>query len=475
VREPVRVEKQVRKCGRADVDAEGGRVSDERQTMRIEDVRVPNNRWRRAHHDPAPLAASIDALGILHPITVTTEGVLVAGLHRLEACTSLGWERIAVHVVTLDELDRELAEIDENLLGPRLTVLERGELLARKKAIHEAKYPETKHGGAPGKAGGGKVAGTKDPDSGSFVDDAAAKTGRGRSTIHEDVQIATCIPDDLRDELRETKFADNKSVLLDVARIDDAAEQRVVTEMLVTGAARNVPQARRRYAEEQRTSVKAPEDPDCRVILGDCVHQVSVLDVRPACVVADPPYGIDVHNTRRGEQDYADGAGYAFDLIERLCAELVQKCLPDAHLYFFSGYTHAHRMKEILLRFFEVQDNPLIWEKGNHTMCDFAQWYPSKHEYVWFAKQRGSTRRLAKCVPDVLPCKLSRDSTHSAEKPVDLLATLIEQSTVPGELVLDPFCGSGSTGVACKRLSRAFVGIESDTHWVEVARARVAA
>jgi tRNA/tmRNA/rRNA uracil-C5-methylase (TrmA/RlmC/RlmD family) len=56
---------------------------------------------------------------------------------------------------------------------------------------------------------------------------------------------------------------------------------------------------------------------------------------------------------------------------------------------------------------------------------------------------------------------------------LDLLTTLIEQSTVPGEHVIDPFCGSGSTGVAAVRGKRRFTGIELDKTWADVARGRI--
>jgi site-specific DNA-methyltransferase (adenine-specific) len=107
-------------------------------------------------------------------------------------------------------------------------------------------------------------------------------------------------------------------------------------------------------------------------------------------------------------------------------------------------------------------------------MCDFSQWYPNKHEYIWFAKKPGGDRRLAKCIPDVLTVARSRESTHSAEKPTELLRMLIENSTEPGEVVCDPFAGSGSTGVAALEAKRHFIGIELDEKWVEVARARIA-
>ena len=94
------------------------------QSVRIDQIVVPPGRRQLRSLDV--LADSIRAVGLLHAITVTPDLRLVAGYHRLEACRQLGWAEISATIVSLTELDRELAEIDENLVRNELTVLERG-------------------------------------------------------------------------------------------------------------------------------------------------------------------------------------------------------------------------------------------------------------------------------------------------------------------------------------------------------------
>jgi len=278
-----------------------------------------------------------------------------------------------------------------------------------------------------------------------------------------------------REAVRAAGLQEDRGVVYGLERISDEETRRAAVEKIVAGEARNVQQATRQLAEEKRVAA-APqtERVESRVYATDAIALLTDLDCRPHCLVTDPPYGLETHRTREGGRDYADGEDYALCLLNDVCALAATKLDPSAHLYVFSGYSYAHAFKQILGAHFDVQDNPIVWVKDNHTMCDFAKWYPSKHEYVWFAKMRGSERRLAACVPDVINCARARESTHSAEKPVELLETFIRQSTTPGELVFDPFTGSGSTAVAAANLRRSFVGCELDEKWVRVARARAA-
>jgi site-specific DNA-methyltransferase (adenine-specific) len=64
---------------------------------------------------------------------------------------------------------------------------------------------------------------------------------------------------------------------------------------------------------------------------------------------------------------------------------------------------------------------------------------------------------------------------HPTQKPIALLLDWIAKFTEPGELVLDPFMGSGTTGIACERLGRRFIGIEKDPKYFELACARITA
>ena len=118
----------------------------------------------------------------------------------------------------------------------------------------------------------------------------------------------------------------------------------------------------------------------------------------------------------------------------------------------------------------------LIWDKGNKIM---GQYYMSQFEYILFFR-KGKGIKINDCgTSDILsvPNKKLKDTNgknlHDTEKPVDLMKILIENSSAENELVLDPFMGIGSTGIACMNTNRNFIGIELDQKYFEIAEKRI--
>lgn len=141
----------------------------------------------------ASLMNSIAEVGLLNPVTVyELDGGfgLIAGAHRLEACKRLGLVEIPAQVVTLSDLDRQIAECDENLCAPHLTPSERAEFTARRKEAYEAKHPETVRGVAGAEAKHGRAS-----DNLSFAEDTAKATGQDKRTVQRDAQRGMKITD----------------------------------------------------------------------------------------------------------------------------------------------------------------------------------------------------------------------------------------------------------------------------------------
>jgi ParB-like nuclease domain len=203
---------------------------------------------RRTVGDVATLAASIAEVDLLCPITITEAYDLNGGRRRLEAFRHIGRTAIPALVLRLSGLRAELAQIDENLIRSGLTVLERGEHLARRKEVYEALYPQTRGGVAGGKARQGAANEIR-----SFADDTARKTGQSPRTIQQDVQIATQLTPQMKEAIRETPIAENKSNLLALARLS-RDQQEEVAARLISGEATSVREALKGSAPANQVS-----------------------------------------------------------------------------------------------------------------------------------------------------------------------------------------------------------------------------
>jgi len=258
--------------------------------VNINEIIIGDNRRSVNPERVKELAASIQEIGLLNPVTITEDKRLVAGLHRIEAYKLLGKTEIEATVVSLDELDAELAQIDENLIRNELTVLERAEQLKRRKEIYEAKYPESKS-----YVIGGKIRQNSANEIISFARDTASKIGVSPRTVQHEVQIAEDLADEVKEAIRNTDLADNKTELLRLARLDEE-EQKEVVQKIIRGEAEKVLEAKRKIEIEkiaqriQNNQIQRPE---------------GLFDV----IVVDPPwpYGTDYDpDGRRGACPYPE-------------------------------------------------------------------------------------------------------------------------------------------------------------------------
>lgn len=189
-------------------------------TIQITDIEVGTRLRALSPAQVETLVASIGDVGLLNPITVFVTPVfrsgissdgygLVAGAHRLEACKRLGLVDIAAQIVDLEELERQIAECDENLCSASLSKAERALFTSRRKDAYEALHPETKNGGdrrGPDR----QVGELKEAD--RFTADTAAKTGQSERSIQRDAERGSRISEKALAALIHTKL-DNGAYL----------------------------------------------------------------------------------------------------------------------------------------------------------------------------------------------------------------------------------------------------------------------
>ena len=177
------------------------------------------------------LVESIDEFGLFSPIIVDTNHTLVAGLHRIEAAKLLGWTEISSYVGDFNELQAELAEIDENFVRSPLSGMERNDMLLRRKQIYEELHPETKNGGdkCSEKSRTTRCRSAFEQVK-PFTQDAADRLHLSRRTVERCVHIASSLTPEAKKVIRgaEDKFPQKEELKLthvEAAHQEEAAKQ----------------------------------------------------------------------------------------------------------------------------------------------------------------------------------------------------------------------------------------------------------
>ena len=185
--------------------------------VKISDIKIKPGRRDAKPKAVTEMARSIQAVGLLNPIIVTGDNTLIAGLHRLEAAKLLGWTEIECTVSSMDGLQAELAEIDENFVRANLSHRELGDLLLHRKELYEALHPETRQGmrnGQTSKNENFALLGAK-----SFAQDTADRLGMGKRTVEQLVQTARDLTPAAKKVLRDADDKITKKDALKISRL----------------------------------------------------------------------------------------------------------------------------------------------------------------------------------------------------------------------------------------------------------------
>lgn len=211
-----------------------------------------------------------------------------------------------------------------------------------------------------------------------------------------------------------------------------------------------------------------------RVLVGDALTVLRTLPAASVDVVCcDPPYGI---NTKSDGTDklspWADlcnaSLWYATWLSE--CRRTLRE---NGCLWSFLNWRSMVTFQKAACDTGWPIESLLVWDKEWIGPTQFGL-RPS-YELVALWKMPGFSI-ADRAIPDIRRCKWSshKPSGHPAEKPVALVEWLLDIAGVgKGSTVLDPFCGSGTTGIAARNLGAAFIGCEIDERWAETAKQRI--
>src|SRR5579884_1985250 len=264
----------------------------------------------------------------------------------------------------------------------------------------------------------------------------------------------------------------------------------------------------RRGASARAPRVNFESAPSTHIIVGDCVAEMAKLPA--ACVdlvFADPPYNLQLQgDLKRPDDSRVDAVNDDWDKFESFSAydEFTRAWLlaarramkPNATLWVIGSYHNIFRVGTILqdLGFWILND--IVWRKSNPMPNFRGRRFTNAHETLIWAARDASTRNYTfnyealKAGNDdvqmrsdwLFPLCTGEErlkgsdgrKLHPTQKPEALLARVILAASRPDDLVLDPFCGTGTTGAVARRLGRRFLGIEREADYADAAIRRIA-
>ena len=211
------------------------------------------------------------------------------------------------------------------------------------------------------------------------------------------------------------------------------------------------------------------QDDACTIYHGDCreiLPQLEPVDL----VLTDPPYGVDWQSNRRQEKHERIANDSDLSWLCDAFAKIYSCLKPDSLAISFYGWPDAEYFLMAWKQSGFVPKSHIVWVKDNIGLGWFTR---GQHEQAYLLT-KGSPSKPETAISDVLRAQGTGNDLHPTQKPESLIGQMLAPFTRPGDTVLDPFMGSGTTLRAAKDLGRKAIGIEIEEKYCEIAVKRLA-
>ncbi|MCW3988823.1 MAG: DNA modification methylase [Candidatus Bathyarchaeota archaeon] len=407
------------------------------------------HRYRSVLGDLTGLKSSIERVGLLNPICVDTDLNIITGRRRLEAYRQLGWEVVECTILQLDSLESKLAELHENTERENLTWQDE----VKEKAEIDRLFRDV-YGSAKERQRTDLLTGSdSDPVPWSYKR-TADLLKESKALIIADIQLADAL--EQHPKLEEFKYKSQaKSRLREIRR-----------------------------EEERNALLSEAKSLDYRVYHDDSMSMIE--DGSIDLIVTDPPMFLprseEIELTGRTPMKRDVGS---WDVVEnpleefgRWAADFYRVLKEGGSLYVFISDRFISSFRDILERAGFSIRTLITWHKTNPRPQVRKYTYCMSTEHILFAtKGSGHTfnwqgqAQMHNFIE--APIVAGAGRVHPTQKPVSILKKWIRISSNPGDIVLDPFAGSGSTGIAALELERDFVLIEKEKQYVDIIHERL--
>jgi site-specific DNA-methyltransferase (adenine-specific) len=209
--------------------------------------------------------------------------------------------------------------------------------------------------------------------------------------------------------------------------------------------------------------------PTVRLIHGDCLEVLKTLDAGSVdAVITDPPYLV-AYKGRRGSKTKVIAGDTEGSWVQTVYAELFRVLKDNSFCVSFYGWPQADVFMSVWKNLGFRPVSHLVFVKNVWGLGHFTR---GQHE-VAVLLAKGKPKRLRAAVSDVFPWKRVTGAVHQNQKPDAVMSRLVENYSPAGGTVLDPYMGSGTTGVACVKAGLNFIGVEIDPTYFATAERRI--
>ena len=419
------------------------------RTIEINSITIDREkRQRKELKNITELAWSISSIGLINPVVLTPELVLVAGERRLQACTSLGWTHIPAHLtIDLEDEVLHLIELEENVRRESLTWQE--ECLAveeyhRLKSNMNEEWNQAKTAEA--------------------LCITAQEAGRK-------VQIANEIINGNEAVISADKYSVARNLTIRKAERASANQQsNALAALAVSSGEADTIEEGKAQVEKRSIPLKCTD-----FILWQQKYKGPKFNL----IHCDFPYGINAGNQQQGTNtamhgEYEDDAGTYYQLIEVLAQAMENVVDESAHLIFWFSPLYYENTKLLLDRMgWTVNPFPLIWHKPCNTgLLPDPDRGPRRTYEMAFFGSRGD-RKIVRAVSNSIGTNAPKgdDKYHMSQKSSYMLNHFLKMLVDEYTTFLDPTCGSGSAVKMAEELgAKTVLGLEKSREFYNLAK-----
>jgi DNA modification methylase len=428
-------------------------------SQNVSEIIVSPNKGQIDSVKVSELAESIQRIGLINPIVITPDKQLVCGLHRLEAFKSLGLETIPVTVKNYAQLEKELAEVNEDVMRKHLSALVQGELINRRDLVLSSMGIRAKTGdNQHSKKSSAIIAAPK------TTKNIANALGISERSVQLKKQVARDLDDSIKDKIRKTQLANSVTSLLEISKLPPKQQVKLALKLSGTEDKAKIDRKINEIIRQENVQKAHKKAKDFEGIEGFEWYTGDFAEICKGmpdnsidAIVTDPPY----------YPKY-------LHVWKSLGVEAFRLLKPSGFLVAYTGINHLPEVINNLLsgglNYYWVATIAYL---GNHRMPTIEKnVYGSTRPVLIF--QKPPFQAVQNAFVDLIRCDEKKEKDlHPWQQNLEPFRYFIQRFTKQNDLILEPFAGSGTTALAALIEKRRCISIDIKEDNIKAAKGRI--